>query len=324
MSRRAVFQALMVVVAIVVAADLTIQRMALRSVPRQLIRSIDSAPPTIDVLGIGNSLMAAGFDPPTVEETFLKSGRPCAAVNGGLGATGVIEHLALTRLALRRHHVKTLVYGFFDQQMAVDLAKSNSDLIGNRNMLYYQEPQLTAQYAHFDPLDRLTFQVYRRSALLRERGSIWGSVEKMRRAMASFGMPQEETNRFGRRADFTLLEASDPQSFSLACEGAMRSGELLSAPVQAMLRQARDHGAKVIVLEMPMHPSHLKDFYSQPIWEKFRASTKAAVEGAGGTYLNASAWISGADLFDDNLHLSKAGAREFSRLLAEDLMRQGN
>ena len=175
--RRVFLQALIVTVVIVVAADLLAQRMASNSVPRQVMRTISNAPEAIDVLAIGNSLIAAGFDPAAVEQTFREARRSCVAVNGGLGASGVIEHLALTRLAFRHHTVKSVIYGFFDQQMSSPLAEKNSELIGNHNMLYYQEPQLTLQYANFDLLDRLSFMVYRSSALLRERSAIWAKVD---------------------------------------------------------------------------------------------------------------------------------------------------
>jgi len=67
------------------------------------MQTINAAPANIDVLALGNSLMAAGFDSATVEEDSVGAGRPIVAVNGSLGATGVIEHLLLARLAFHRH-----------------------------------------------------------------------------------------------------------------------------------------------------------------------------------------------------------------------------
>lgn len=320
MSRHRVLYSILITAAIVIGADLLTDRMARNSVPRQVMRRIVGAPATIDVLGIGNSLVAAGFDPEAIEAQFQHWNRPCVAVNGGLGASGVIEHLALTRLALRHHIVKTIVYGFFDQQMSSQVSEKNSDLIGNRSMLYYQEPQLTLQYARFDTLEWLSFQLYRSSALLRERNSVWTKVERLRRTMGAVGMPPLETNEFGRKADFALLESNDRHAFSAECQRVIQSGDFLSAPVRALFEQSREHGVKVIVVEMPMHPEHVKQFYAEPVWETFRARTRAAVQRAGASYLNASAWIPDSNLFQDHLHLSKEGARQFSRLLAEHLV----
>lgn len=324
MTKRSVFQAIVIAVGLLVVADLIAQHMALNSVPRQVIQRITYAPATIDVLGIGNSLIAAGFDPIRVERVFTESGRPCVAVNGGLGATGVIEHLALARLAFRDHAVKTVIYGFFDLQLSSDIIEKTSDIIGNHNMLYYQEPQLTLQYAAFDMLEWFSFQVYRRSALLRERSSVWEKVEKLRREMGSVGMPRVEINRFGATTDFSLLEAKDSRSFELACQNVIRSGKYLSAPIRALLKQAQEHGAKVIVVEMPMHPLHRERFYAEPIWEELRSRTQEALESAGAGYLNASSWIPESSNFDDHLHLSRTGARRFSELLASQLIQQPN
>jgi len=104
----------------------------------------------------------------------------------------------------------------------------------------------------------------------------------------------------------------------------LQSGAFLSAPVQAMLQQAREHGVIVIVVEMPVHPSHMTRFYALPVWDEFRTGTRLAVERAGATYLNASAWIPSAGLFSDRVHLSEEGATEFSRMLAAYLIRRPN
>lgn len=307
---------------ILIAAELLTERRAARFVPRQVMQTIAEAPSTVDVLGIGNSLIAAGFDPVAIEQTFQSAGRRCAAVNGGLGASGVIEHLLLTRFALRHHEVKSLIYGFYDGQLSAGVEIRNSDLIGNRSLLYDLEPQLTVEYARFSMLDRLSFDMCRSSSLLRERGSIWAKVERLRRAMGSLGMPAQETDQFGRKADFALLEAKDTQTFVLGCQRVIRSGEMLSAPVRALLEQAHARGVQVFVVEMPMYPSHVKQFYAQPIWEAVRARTRLAVEGEGAVYVNASGWVPDAGLFADHLHLSKEGAHRFSQELAQFLIQQ--
>src|SRR5271156_1831292 len=103
MTRRNVLVALAVTFALLFLADWAAGRLAQNSVPRRLMRTINSAPARIDVLGIGNSLMAAGFDSKAFEATFLKAGRPVIAVNAGIGATSVIEPLVLARLAFEHH-----------------------------------------------------------------------------------------------------------------------------------------------------------------------------------------------------------------------------
>lgn len=320
MKRQTLFIALSIAALIVTAANLATGRAASNSVPRQAMRNINTAGPVINVLGVGSSLVAAGFDEAAVRQTYQRAGRVVVAINGGLGATGSIEHLDLTRLALRHHTVQDLVYGFADQLMSTEAPLKNSDLIGNRAMLYYDEPQLTLRYARFDLLDRMEFQTYRCCALLRERGAIWAKVEKLRRAMQEVGMPRQETNQFGRRADFDLLESANLEEFTRKCQDLMRSGDFLSPVIQELLKEARSSGTRITVVEMPMAPFHVKRFYDQPIWEAFRIQNRRAVERAGASYLDASHWIPADADFQDHVHLSRSGAAKFSRLLAEQLL----
>jgi hypothetical protein len=216
-----------------------------------------------------------------------------------------------------------MVYGFGDQQLAGGAQVKNSDLIGNRAMLYYQEPAITLQYAGFDLLDLLEFQTYRCCALLRERSNIWAKVEKMRRAMEEVGMPHQETNQFGRRDDFKLLEAADSDDFDRRCTEVARSGDYVAPTLQELFREAEAAGTSILVVEMPMSPTHLARFYAKPVWKEFRFKTRLAVERAGGAYLDASTWIPAEDDFGDHLHLSQSGAVRFSRLLALELMKRG-
>jgi hypothetical protein len=324
MKPRTIAVALIITVLIVAAANYMVGRAASNSVPRQIMRNINTAGPVIGVLGVGNSLMQSGFDAAVVQESFQKAGRNMAAVNAGMGSTSTIEHLALTRLALQHHAVRDVVYGFFDQQMSAEAPLKNSDLIGNYAMLYYLEPELTLKYARFDWLDMLEFQTYRCCALLRERSATWAKVEKMRRAMQEVGMRRQETNQFGRRADFSLLEFATPEEFARNCRILMRSGELLSPPVQELFKEVQNHGSRLTVVEMPMHPLHLKRFYDQAVWEEFRLQNRRAVERAGGAYIDASRWIPDPADFQDNLHLSASGAARFSSLLAEEILRRGD
>jgi hypothetical protein len=320
MTRRTICIAIALTSLILVAANSVVSLVSKNSVPRQKIRVLDSAGPVIDVLGMGNSLMAAGFDTDTVEHSFEAAGRPIVAVNAALGSTYPVEHLALARRALRNRSVKQLIYGFFDQQMSEDVPLRNSDLIGNHAMLYYVEPQLTLQYGQFGWMDLVAFQTYRCCALLRERGNIWAKIEKTRRAMESVGMPHQATNQFGRVGDFDLLEFVSPEEFIRRCQEVMRSGAFLSPPIRELFKEANAQGVKITVVEMPLHAWHVKTFYDLPAWEEFRRLNRQAVESFGAGYIDASHWIPDEAEFQDHIHLGHSGAAKFSKLLSERLI----
>jgi hypothetical protein len=297
-------------------ADLAVRRLSKNSIPRQLIRRLEQAPPTIDVLGIGNSLVAAGFDPGEMERQLRASGQSVTAVNGALGATGIVEHLLLARLAFSHHQVGSVVYGFFDNQMAADLERRNDELIGNRSLLYYQEPEVAVKYTPFSLPDRLSFEVDRRFDLLVNRSTLWAKVELMRRRLAQIGMPKQQVNEFGRAADFSLLEAADTNAFLEQCRVMLQSQRFVAPPVADLIQLARAHGAKVYVVEMPMPSAHRRKFYETSAWNEVRENTRHAIEQLGAVYVRGSDWIGDDAMFVDNLHLSSEGSRLFTRRLA--------
>lgn len=289
--------------------------------PRQLLRQLNS---TSDVthLALGNSLMAAGFKAAAFDADI----KPMRAVgfNAALGATDPVEHLMLLRRVLRRGQtLTTVIYGFFDFQLTEPPLATNSDLIGNRAASYYLEPDLALKYYEMSPRDRLEFSLMRHVPIMVERGAIWQKVELMRRAMSQLGMPPVAINRMGQVSDFAMLEAGSPAAFTAHCDRSIAEHAKLSAPILQIIAESKAHGARVVIVEMPMHPFHQRTFYSLPAWNRYRDYVRTLVEQAGAVYLNASDWIERPDEFADHLHLSASGADDFSRRLA-DYLRDSN
>ena len=312
MNLRDALSAVAVLGLVLTGANIATNHLVQTSVPRQRLRALDESPPTIDVLAIGNSLVEADISPERVEARLRTTHTRARVANAGLGASGIVEHFLILRHARKHLRFRTMVYGFFDHQMAEDFVRSNAEIIGNHNVLYYLEPEVALRLLPFGWWDRLLFAVCRRSALLSERSVMWSKVERMRRSMDELGMPAKSTDAFGRTADFTTLEAGSSRAFVLRSEAILRSGILLAEPVRDLFSTAAEAGARIVVVEMPMHPSHLRTYYSQPVWREYRARTREAVLRSGATYLNASDWVSDSNLFADNLHLTKHGAQFFS------------
>ena len=87
--------------------------MARNSVPRQLLRQIDRTRGVTDI-ALGNSLMSSGFDPDAYDRAALAADR-VVAMNAGLGASSVVEHLEILSRALERDDsIRVAIYGFFD------------------------------------------------------------------------------------------------------------------------------------------------------------------------------------------------------------------
>lgn len=297
---------------ILVAFNFLVQHFARNSVPRQLVRQIDASR-GITHLALGNSLIAAGFDASVFDASMAPA--PVVAFNAGLGASGTVEQLMILQRALRdASTVKVVIYGFFDFQLTDPPSATLTDFFGNRAVAFYLDPSLALRSYQMNPSDRLEFEIFRDVPMVVERAGIWAKVERMRREMGEVGMPHADTNRFGRVADFALLEARSPADFTSQCELGQKAG--LSQPVLEMIADAHARGAQVVIVAMPMHPYHQSHFYALDAWGKYREHLRELIEAQHATYLNAADWIEDPDEFADHLHLAPSGAKDFSARLA--------
>jgi hypothetical protein len=297
---------------ILVAFNLFVRHSAQNSVPHQLVRQIDASR-GVTHLALGNSLIFSDFDPSVFEASMAPS--PVVAFNAGLGASGTVEHLMILQRALRdASTVKVVIYGFFDFQLTDAPSATLTDFFGNRAVAFYLDPGLALRSYQMSPSDRLEFDLLRHVPMVVERAGIWANVERMRREMGEVGMPPADTNRFGRVADFALLEARSPIDFASQCERAQNA--VLSQPVLEIIADAHARGAHVVIVEMPMHPYHQSHFYALGAWDKYRDHLRQLVEAQHATYLSASDWIEDENEFADHLHLAPSGAKDFSARLA--------
>ena len=206
---------LSVATALFVAFNICVAWMARNSVPRQLLRQIDRTRGVTDI-AIGNSLMFSGFDADAYDQELAAD--HVVAMNAGLGASSVVEHLEILSRALERDDsIRVAIYGFFDFQLTDPPVTTVSDLFGNRAMSYYAALAIALQFYEMPLRDRIAVRVLRHVPVWVDRSMLWAKVEKLRRAMGQVGMPAVETNQFGRASDFTLLEASSPEEFEKEC-----------------------------------------------------------------------------------------------------------
>ena len=313
-TRRQFFMALLTWVAILAMGNLVVQRLTAHTVSRRLLADIRNAS-SAQIVSLGNSLMRSGFLP----ETFAPPSPPqqqSPAFNLAMGASTPVEQLLLLRAGLRSFvRPRLLLYGFYDFQLTDPVAFSNADLIGNHDILYYDEPEFARQFFFMTRYEAAAFLAISRFPMLAERGDVWAKVELLRRYLGRQGMPDEARNQFGRTADFTLLEAKNRQEFEQHCSKAAQAE--LSAPVSEIIREAQQQGIYVVFVVMPLPPKHVKTFYDTPAWAAYQQHIRHLLAAQNVPYLDASHWIPESSKFADALHLTPQGAEEFSRRLGE-------
>lgn len=295
--------------AVLVAGNLVVSRLAQNSVPRQTLRKGEQSDPANDLF-LGNSLVAAGLD----EAAFATAAPGRRPLNLGLGSSSPVEHYLIYRRQIK-HQAAAVYYGFFDTQLT-DIPDGKWDaLVGNRAMAYYVDPAIAAQFLVADSSVRaLAFRVVAQIPWLVERLTIWAKVELLRRSLGELGMPKKLTNQFGRAEDFGLLE-EDVEQFTTRCRLLAADQAPLTAAVVAIIRQAQERGSPIYLVEMPMPEGHRKRYYQTPEWIAYQAHLKRLLEDAGGRYVPAADWIDDSG-FADHLHLNQDGARRFSTRLA--------
>jgi hypothetical protein len=308
-ARQLVVQVL-VLVAVLVAGNGAVAFKSRNFVPRQKLRSIEASPPA-DVVFLGNSLMEAGADCRAFESAWPGP----RALNLGLGASSAAEHALLWKAA-GRHAGAEVVYGFMADQLTAPVPGGWEELTGNRAMAYYADLEgAIALYAPDSPWQAWQMRLVSKVPLLVERTAIWARVERVRRRLGRVGLPPEETNQFGRAADFAAFEPPDPPAYDRACRQAAADRVPLCEPVRALFRLARARGSKVLVVEMPMTSSYRRRFCDTTGWSLYRQHLQSLARQEGGDFLSAVDWAAD-DLFSDGLHLGRAGAAAFSRRLA--------
>ena len=317
-SRRQFLYTLATTLLVVAAINGVLALVAHRTLPRRLMKRITEST-SAEVVAVGNSLIVAGFD----EKSFdAAAGIPPsnAAANIGLGASSPVEQMLLYRYAIANGmRPRVLVYGFFDFQLTDPVTMTNADLIGNRAILYYLEPEFGRRFYRLPTHDAVVFEAMRFFPMFVYRGAVWSKVEQFRRFLGQQGFPRQQTNEFGRASDFSLLEAKSAAKFTEQCNSSLSSA--LTSPVEELFREAHAAGVSIVVVEMPMSPYHRKTFYSSEAWPAYAAHARALVSQYDATFIDASDWIPDRTSFYDNLHLNPAGKGEFSRRLGELLQK---
>src|SRR6266403_3662432 len=268
MTRGQFWGTVLVCVTVLVCANTVVGSLTQHSVSRRILADAKSAgsPQTI---ALGNSLVRSGFNAEEFAAAQQSPGAQSAALNMAMGASTPAEHLLLLRAALRADdHARVLLYGFYDFQLTEPVLFTFGDMIGNHDLLYYDEPEFARRYYSMSRYDTAGFEIARRVTLLTERGAVWAKVEQRRRAISQQGMPSQATNQFGRVADFTLLEASGQDEFVKHCERASR--EQLNAPVLEMIREAQERQLRAVLVLMPLPPRHVQTFYDTGGWAEYQ------------------------------------------------------
>jgi hypothetical protein len=81
----------------------------------------------------------------------------------------------------------------------------------------------------------------------------------------------------------------------------------------------REHGSKLVLVEMPMPARHRSVFYSTQAWSILRERLQKLAADSDLLYISAADWVTNDNEFEDVTHLNEVGAKDFSTRLAQEL-----
>ena len=295
---------------VLAGANYAVGMMAKTTVASQLLHKCRTQSNYTDLF-IGNSLIAAGIDEKTFNE---RSGANRIAFNAGCGSTSPLEHALILQEA-KGPAQGTIFYGFFDTQLTDTPTTDWRSLIGNRTFVFktdFNDLITLADIKNY--LDVFLLKLLSNAPLVYERLAIWSKVEKTRRIIGGIGTTPSKDNRFGRKEDFQLLEPSNTSSFDTALEKIVSTQTSLSNPIQKII--SHKNKTRIVFIAMPMTRNHRQNFNSSDSWKSYFNYVQGLLKSNDVEVVDALDWIEDS-LFEDHLHLSEAGAIEFSKRLAK-------
>lgn len=273
-----------------------------------------------DTIVIGNSTMAAGFQPG--EFARARGVQEADVLRLALGGVSLQEMALLLEEALARGvSAARLVLGYHDHHLDGDQACKWSHFEGAGNLIYFADEARGRDLYQLHGIEWLKVRITRRIPMLVYRRNLWARVERLRRALSGLGTPVQAEGRFGRVEDF-MFYPFDPAARE---QTHATWGQLAKAmaPASAALRRIGDACQRaqmqLVVVEMPLSPERVALCSPDPRWQAHRHRCRALAEGLGAWYLAGVDWCNSTDHFEDPVHLNTSGATRFSARLAEAL-----
>ncbi len=301
--------------AVFAVENVVVMRFVHNSQPHRILRAIDKDPdlPSANTLAVGDSTFYDGFDVDAFQQTRSNAefgGRPWSIA---LWQTTPLEHLILLRRALKRvEHLDLVIYAAMDMRLTERRDDRFFEWHGNQTMSYFTDVDLGYQLQVQTENDLFLMKLFSLIPMVAERSQIHNRVNYSRVALKNLGMP------IGRHIRIWENTLDSPERFKrrLVADRA----DHFWPPVSELFRTAKERGARVLVVNVPVMKIHRDRFYSTPEWAAYHAKLKKRLADNGVDYLDASDWIAD-DCFQDEIHLMEGerGARQFSSRLAKEV-----
>jgi hypothetical protein len=275
------------------------------------------------VVALGDSRMAAGFDPASVASALQRAGSPRCVAQLSIGGTPIsTSAMAIRRYVADGRRPAMVVVGESPGSL-LPFPKTidPSDLFGNRaaEIAWSRASDVELFYPGFPftDLDRgVRFSLARTNALVTYESGAWLKVKTLQERLVA-GPPTAPRNRFGTIADMNAL-LDDFRSAALVSLAEYDGRWEHSRWFDLLRAVVRASGARLVVVELPMISRYRAEVLESPAAQRYRAWLRddLAKDGVPVIDLSHPSTIHDED-FGDGLHLDEGGARRFSTELGD-------
>ena len=257
-----------------------------------------TAPSNANVVLVGNSLLDGYVDPKTFSEVAQSESEDLHVIDAALLGSGPPVQYLLFQQAEKSHPLKTVVIGFLDFQLTATNTNHPMDILGSSVIVFDKRVSVSdaANAYNFGTLDRLQFALIRALPIFAYRGNAWKYVEVLRRKMSGMGMPPT-------KEEFADLEIANLADFDREAQTFATNTTHLNDPMERILQDSKAHGYNVILVLMPVSPSHVSKYYTRPSWIAYEAALKSFSRERGLSFVDGTSWFDRPEDFKDKLHL---------------------
>jgi hypothetical protein len=274
----------------------------------------------VDVIVLGSSLVNTGVDPDVMAQAYYEqTGKHLRIFNFGVEGLTIDPNSIVAKMLVDKYHPALLIYVTEMRDFIAGLGLDYQERFLSDPWMEYQQGKINLLGWLLDHSMALqTYLPYRNWM----RADFPETIHLYRyRSLNTSTSGYEAENEVGEAIDIP----PDPNN-PAELKNFETFGNFVTAPsrlqnLESMLALGKNEGTKVLIVEMPVHPTFYIYVGGEAVHKQFQETISSAVTKAGGSFIPAEACgdipLNGRA---NRWHLNKMGAPVFSTCLAKELV----
>ena len=274
----------------------------------------------VDILFVGSSLVNTGIDPSVVEKTYASlTGAVPRMFNFGVEGMTIAPTSALVQILISHYHPVLIVCVTEMRDYIAGNGRAYETNLMVDPWFSYQRGQFTFSGWLLDKSAALQHYLPYRDWMRAGFPDLISNYIKRYQNTASDGY--EADLMIGTNIDVPPDPANPEDAKYLIYNGNYQIDPFRIEDLQKIITFSQSQGTKVLVIEMPVHPTAYAYFGGLTVHQQFQQTISSLVNNQGGTFLPAESCLSSIPLAgrSNRWHLNYIGAPPFSQCLGQQL-----